>query len=97
MLALLAAAAIAGQTPGATRLILDPPSVVRRQMNCGLWHSVPTAQVGAAPRAKRLGDLPRANWEIAVLRLDANGCQTPVVVSYGVELGGKSAPAETGK
>jgi hypothetical protein len=33
---------------------------------------------------KRLGDLPKPNFEIAVNRTDADGCPVPVVVSYRV-------------
>ena len=42
----------------------------------------------AAVRFARLGDLPKANKEIAVLRTVA-GCTVPVGVSYGVEGDGR--------
>jgi hypothetical protein len=45
-----------------------------------------TQKVGSASigRVSRLGDLPAANMEIAVNRLNPNGCPAPVVVSYNV-------------
>ena len=44
----------------------------------------------ARVKFRRLGDLPRANKEIAVLR-QVRGCTAPVVVSIGVELDGRFA------
>lgn len=43
-----------------------------------------------AARFRQLGDLPKANKEIAVLR-QVRGCTVPVVISYGVELDGRAA------
>ena len=44
----------------------------------------------AAVGLRRLGDLPKANKEVAVLRV-VGGCVLPVGVSYGVEGDGRSA------
>ena len=41
-------------------------------------------------RARRLADLPRANWEVAVART-IGGCAVPVGIRYGVEGDGRSA------
>ena len=92
MIALLAAAAIAAP-PSAPplRLSLDQP-IIRREMACGLWHGTPVDHPGTKPQAKRLGDLPKAHLEIAVLKLDANGCQQPVIVRYDVQGDGRFAP-----
>lgn len=44
----------------------------------------------ARVKYRRLGELPKANHEIAVLR-QVEGCTAPVVVSYEVELDGRAA------
>jgi hypothetical protein len=44
----------------------------------------------AAVRKSKLGDLPKANLEIAVER-KVDGCPAPVVVSYRVERDGRFA------
>lgn len=38
----------------------------------------------SAVKLQKLGELPKPNLEIAVLRTTADGCQVPVVVSYSV-------------
>lgn len=43
-----------------------------------------------AAKIRRLGDLPKANKEVAILR-QVGGCSVPLVVSYGVELDGRAA------
>ena len=92
MLELLAAAAIAAQSAPAPQDFSQAPLVVRERKSCGLWHSIPTAQPSNAPaELKKLKDLPPANHEIAVLRLDPNGCPTPVIVRYDVQGDGRFA------
>jgi hypothetical protein len=53
---------------------------------------------GEPGAVKRLGTLPKANHEKAVLRT-VDGCSAPVVVSYGVERDGRftGGSAEGGK
>lgn len=95
MIALLLAAATAASSPANVHIV-DQTPILRRAMGCGLFHSVPAALTAPGPQAKRLGTLPRANWELPLLRLDANGCQKAVIVGYGVERDGR-APAEDAK
>lgn len=47
-------------------------------------------------RLKRLGDLPKANKEIAVER-SIGGCAVPVAIRYGVEGDGRFASGAPGK
>ena len=92
MLELLAAAAIAAQSAPPAGDLPRAPLVVRERKVCGLWHSTPTAQPSNAPaQLKKLKDLPPANHEIAVLRLDPNGCPAPVIVRYDVQGDGRFA------
>jgi hypothetical protein len=49
----------------------------------------------AQARIKPLGELPKANEEIAILRM-VEGCDVPVVVSYSVEGAGHFAPPSPG-
>ncbi len=41
------------------------------------------AKRGDAPAARRLGELPPGNLELAVLR-EVDGCREPVIVRYGI-------------
>lgn len=91
MLALIAAAAIAAPPAAQPQRLIDNRAIVMRERACGLWHGTPVDHPGPKPQVKRLGDLPRAHLEIAVLRLDANGCQQPVIVRYDVEGDGRFA------
>jgi hypothetical protein len=53
---------------------------------------VPTAvadKTGWPPRLRRLGDLPRANLEIAVHRT-VGGCPAPLIVRYDVDGAGSA-------
>jgi len=94
MLALIAAAAIAAPAAPAPERLIDNRSIVMRERSCGLWHGTPVDHPGPKPQAKRLGDLPKAHLEIAVLKLDANGCQNPVIVRYDVQGDGRFAPGK---
>ena len=93
MLALLAAATIAAQPAPAP---LESRSVFLRQRACGLQPSVPVDHPGAKPAPRKLGDLPRAHLEIAVLRLDEKGCSKPVIVRYDAEGDGRFASGSGG-
>jgi hypothetical protein len=52
-------------------------------------------QERAGAQVKPLGELPKANEEIAILRM-VEGCDVPVVVSYSVEETGRFAPPAAG-
>ena len=82
-LALALGLATTASPPSASNVgvIVDMPTVIR-EWACGIFHTTPVSHRGALPQAHKLGDLPSANIEYAVLRLDANGCQEPVVVHY---------------
>lgn len=92
MIALLLAAALSGQQPSAlptSRVVLGDAPTVMRARACGFWQAKPVSRTASAPKVQRLGDLPPANLEIAVLRLDANGCSLPVIVRYDVQGDGR--------
>ena len=96
MLALALALGVATAPPPhkpGIQILQDAP-IVMRERACGLWHSTPIDHKGPIPQARKLGDLPTANLEVAVPRLDANGCQKPVVVRYDVRGDGRFAPGE---
>lgn len=96
MLALALALGVATAPPPqkpAVQIIQDMP-IVMRERACGLWHGTPVDHKGPIPQARKLGDLPTANLELAVLRLDANGCQKPVVVRYDYRGDGHFAAAD---
>lgn len=97
MIALLLAAAASAHGPPAVALLDVPPAA--RGRACSLWNADPVRRTVPAPKARRLIDLPPANLEIPILRLDSDGCSTPVIVRYRVEGDGRFAggAAEGGK
>lgn len=87
MIALILAAQVA---------IAVPPSrtfVVRPENDCDLWEVTPVRRQGhLGPSSKqRLGELPKANLELTVLRRDPDGCSVPVIVRDGAEGDGRTA------
>ncbi len=62
-----------------------PASVIDigRVARCDGRQFIQVADKAPAPPARRLGDLPKANFELAVNRT-VGGCVKPAVVSYGV-------------
>ena len=98
MLALLAAASVAAAPPVAPRLLPPDAPLFLKIRACGLQFGTPVNRTPPAPRARKLGDLPRANLELPVLRLGSDGCPTPVIVRYDVEGDGRFGPsAESGR
>lgn len=88
MFAILAAATSLAATPQEsprTVVYSAPPSRA-----CGFWRLEPT-EATARLRAQRLGELPRANHELTVLRTDENGCSKAVVVRENVNGDGRFA------
>ncbi|WP_309087849.1 hypothetical protein [Phenylobacterium sp.] len=89
MLALLAAAAVAASssTPAVT-VLRD----ARAPERCGYWLAEPVARRAPdAPAAQKLGELPRPNLELTVLRADENGCSKAVIVRENVSGDGRFA------
>ena len=85
MTALILAAQVAAAVP--------PPAVVRvgPRVDCGIWQTTPVKRAPSARTPQRLGELPKANLELAVLKLDRNGCSIPVIVREDVKGDGKAA------
>lgn len=95
MLILLAAATVvAGPAPegdAAQPRIVTIGSPLIRARDCGLWQAEPVRRDAPAADLRRLGDLPPANQELTVLRLDQDGCSVPVVVRRDVSGDGRFA------
>jgi hypothetical protein len=107
MLALLMAAQLTAASvaslPGADRPLVSrnglnfAPSACRAGVTTAAGPgevSLLRPQDRAAAKIRPLGALPKANKEIAILRL-VEGCNVPVVVSYNVEQDGHFAPPTT--
>jgi hypothetical protein len=93
MLAILVAAAVLGvPPPDAPASLLGEAPPAMRARACGLWDAKPVRRTAPPPKFRKLGDLPKANLEIAVLRLDPNGCSVPLIVRHEVEGDGRTAP-----
>ena len=98
MLAALLALGLAGQAPDLTVIRGFGPTIARPVCrNATIETAAPIdpalllrPQDRAQVMFRPLGELPKANKEIAVLR-QVQGCTVPVVVSYGVELDGRAA------
>ena len=97
MIALLIAAAA---TFAPNNLPVQPDSVCKNQMGLQTSAADPALllrpQDRAAGKFSRLGDLPKANKEFALMRSVA-GCNVPVGISYGVEGDGRFANADRAK
>ncbi len=93
MIALLAAAsvttAVVPPTPQAAVTFDMPVAIAGRA--CGMWDATPVRRTVPTPALKRLSELPPANLELAVLRLDSDGCSKPVIVRYNAEGDGRFA------
>lgn len=103
MLALLLAMSVATTTPP-TVATQDWPLISRNRLNFAptACRAGVTTAAGAGPaallrpqdraavKARRLGDLPKANMEIAINR-SVSGCSAPLIVSYEVEGNGHFA------
>ena len=72
---LLFAAALAAATPSAA---------TAPQAHCPRTTSQYAWRQGKPLKPKKLNALPPANAYVAVLRIDSNGCEAPIVVRYGV-------------
>lgn len=95
MLAILAAATVA-TAPAADRSATDAHVVIRvspalRGRACGLWDADPVRRSAPAAGLQTLGDLPPANHEHTVLRIDEDGCSVPVIVRRNVSGNGRFA------
>lgn len=87
MLAILAAAAVVAATP----LPGQKFTVGASPKACGYWQLTPTQNRAPDGRSQQLGDLPKANHELAVLQLDASGCSKAVIVREKVNGDGRFA------
>jgi hypothetical protein len=101
MIALLLAAAMhlepaPAASTVAAQAVLGDRSPVLRGRACGFWEAKPVTRTAPAPKLRKLGDLPPANLEIAVLRLAPNGCSLPVIVRYDAQGDGRFANREVG-
>ena len=91
LLALLPAAAAAADTK-APLTIGDAPtiSVVTKGVIASLGANCPKAtnyyanKDGKPLKPQKLTELPAGNMYSAVFRVDANGCEKPIVVKYGI-------------
>lgn len=95
MLAILAAATVAS-APAADRHSADVHVVMRvspavRARACGLWDADPVRRSAPTAGPQRLDELPPANLELTVLRLDEDGCSVPVIVRPNVSGDGRFA------
>lgn len=87
MLALLAAATVASAAPPPARPVLrmaraDPATVCRANGRYEISDPALLYRHDGTVKASRLGDLPKANHEKAVLRM-IGPCANPMVVRYG--------------
>lgn len=90
MLALLLAAQVAAVPPADRPVRLGPNMIRRQAVNCGLWNAQPVnRRASQPPRVQSLAELPPANLELTVLRLDENGCSKPVIVRRNVQGDGR--------
>ncbi|MEO8114283.1 MAG: hypothetical protein ABI655_07885 [Phenylobacterium sp.] len=93
MIALLIASSLAAMP-------FDRPSLTLTERICPPQGAMQTSATSPAllyrpedrqrTRFRRLGDLPRANLEIAVVR-SVGGCAVPVVIRYDVQGDGRAA------
>lgn len=58
---------------------------------CGYWQVQPVKRAPPSNGPQNLGELPPANMEYTVLRLDENGCSVPVIVRENVSGDGRFA------
>ena len=93
MLTVIAAAFAAALSPEdasslRTSVIATP---LLRSRACGLWQVNPVRRDAPSAGPQTLGDMPPANLELTVLRLDSDGCSVPVVVRRNVSGDGRFA------
>jgi hypothetical protein len=80
IIACIPAAAVAAAAPvPATNAKFTPPP-----QTCPQPANVYAAKPGDSLKPRKLTELPPANLYSAVYRRDANGCEKPIVVKYGV-------------
>lgn len=98
MLALLAATVVAAAQPAPQVKVYRgaPPAGAELPMHmravaCGVWDAQPVRREAPSGDAQRLDELPPANHELTVLRLDEKGCSKPVVVRENVSDDGRFA------
>lgn len=95
MLTLLATLALSTAAPAAVDAAEParvPPLIVGRApgpRTCGYWQARPVERRAPEGRVRLLGELPRANHELMVLRTDADGCSVPVIVRRQVQYDGR--------
>lgn len=58
---------------------------------CGYWQAQPAKRALPSKGPQTLGELPPANLELTVLRLDEKGCSVPVIVRENVRGDGRFA------
>ena len=91
MFALLLAGGLAAASPGPIQTHrFAQGDFVSPQAACQAHVTELAKTPPKAARLRRLGDLPKANWEIAVLR-QVDGCPAPVVIRYSAEGDGSFA------
>lgn len=95
MFELLAAASVIA-APGPGPDASDPPvfmtaSPLIRGRDCGLWAADPVRRDAPTGTLRKLSELPPANLELALLRLDQAGCSVPVIVRRNVSGDGRFA------
>lgn len=96
MLALLAAAASVAATPPPDRDVAHPSVVALRSplirgRACGLWNADPVRRDAPTAGLQTLAEMPPANLELTVLRLDKDGCSVPVIVRRNISGDGRFA------
>jgi hypothetical protein len=85
MIALFAALSLTLAAPPEARpkLVIVPQNGFSKVEPACSVNVLRTAE-GKAATVHRLGQLPDANLEIAVARIDQKGCQKPLIVAYRV-------------
>lgn len=83
MIALVLAAGLAASDPA--DLLRSPPACPSGLAHASDPISLMRPQDWSAARARKLGDLPKAKAEYAVMR-KVNGCMTPAPVTFRVTL-----------
>ena len=91
---LAAASVIAAHGPGpdtASAPTVTTNSPLIRGRACGLWDAEPVRRDAPTAGPRKLSDLPSPNLELALLRLDEEGCSVPVIVRRDVSGDGRFA------
>lgn len=95
MLALVAAATVivapAPEQDAAHPRIAVSPSPLAATRACGLWDAHPVRRDAPTAGPQTLAEMPPANLELTVLRLDKDGCSVPVIVRRNISGDGRFA------